>query len=139
MVTGFFLERLKPNLRPTHQQLGCLQMRATLNILFGMILLFTQGMAALAPHSVELETICQCCSCGSSACSTPQRTPTPPSSPVAVQEASRESEKVSRPAHPPVVTSARVLPGKSALRPQALLISSLANQSLHQRLCVLLI
>lgn len=114
-------------------------MRATLHILFGLVLLLTQGMAALSPHSVELETICQCCSCGSKACSTPQRAPAPASSPVAVQEAARESEKPGRPAHPPVISFALELANSLSLRPQPHSAPSFANQSLHQRLCVLLI
>ena len=114
-------------------------MRATLHILFGLVLLLTQGIAALSPHSVELETVCQCCSCGSKACSTPQRVPAPPSSPVAVQEAARESEKPDRPVHAPVASPARELTRTFSLRPQSDSISSFVNQSLHQRLCVLLI
>ncbi len=112
-------------------------MRATLNILFATMLLLTQGMAALSPHTIEKEVVCRCCSCGSTGCATPQRLPAPTQAPVVVQEISKASEKVARPERTPSVTFAAKAVEHS--RPIPSFVPVRSNQSLHQRLCVLLI
>lgn len=112
-------------------------MRATLNILFAMLLLLAQGRAALNPHTIEKEVVCRCCSCGSTGCATPQRLPAPGQAPVVVQEISKSSEKVARPERTPLMTFAATRVEHT--RPISSFVSLRSNQSLHQRLCVLLI
>lgn len=114
-------------------------MRAAANILFGIMLLVMQSMAALAPHSIELEQACQCCSCGSKACATTQRVPAPPVSPIAVAETAREAARKTEIA--PSHTSPRslVVPVAKQQSPAPVTFPSSSNLPLHQRLCVLLI
>jgi hypothetical protein len=112
-------------------------MRAAANILFGIMLLVMQGMAALTPHSIEQEQPCQCCSCGSKACATSRTVPAPSPSPVVSQESARESQKVARPAQTPT-DSARVARAIHPLSAPTVPLCS-SSVSLHQLLCILLI
>lgn len=114
-------------------------MRATLNILFGVLLLVMQSMASLAPHTLEQELPCQCCSCGSKSCATTQRVPAPPVSPLAVAETAREAAKTPK-GNLSAVSSPRTV--KPVLKETSCSVdfsSTSRNLPLHQRLCVLLI
>lgn len=112
-------------------------MRATLNIVFGFMLLLMQSMASIAPHSVDEPTTCRCCSCGSTACSTPQATPAPTPSPLASQQVSNDAEKVSQPSIQPTLEypATRL----TVSRPVSVSSSSLLGQPLYKRFCALLI
>ena len=112
-------------------------MRATLNIFFGFMLLLMQSMASIAPHTVDEPTTCRCCSCGSTACSTPQATPAPAPSPLASQQVSNDAEKVSQPATQP--TLGLSTPQLTTSRPVSVCSSSLLGQPLYERFCALLI
>lgn len=112
-------------------------MRAAINILFGIMLLVSQGMASLTPHTIEKETVCRCCSCGSTTCTPPQSTPAPAPSPIATQECSQESEKVARAEHAPsLLVSTVPVVAPSRIPSQ---FPSVSTPPLHQRLCILLI
>lgn len=115
-------------------------MRATLNIVFSLLLLVVQSMALVAPHSVEKPETCKCCSCGSGACTT-TRTPAPPASPLAaqVQEARAEVRKAGlRPEPTPSLPAACVTIANATVRPVSLsLIAS--SRPLYERFCFLLI
>jgi hypothetical protein len=114
-------------------------MRAALNILFGCLFLVMQAGAALSPHTISEATPCQCCSCGSLACSTsPVRTaPAPPSSPLASsRQLSSETEKIPQ---PKVVVVKPVAPSAdSALAATDALLRP-AGRPLYERYCALLI
>lgn len=113
-------------------------MRASLNIVFGILLLVMQTMASVAPHTADKGTLCQCCSCGSKACSTPQSAPAPAPSPLASQlQAANESEKVSLPALKPVLGLAPSQAGLSLSIAKS--PSRLSGQPLYERFCALLI
>lgn len=113
-------------------------MRAALNIAFGILLLVMQTMTSIAPHTLDVGTICQCCSCGSKACSTPQSAPAPAPTPLASQlQAANETEKASLPALKPVLglaPSQTNLPLSFTDSP-----SRLSGQPLYERFCALLI
>ena len=114
-------------------------MRPTLNIAFSLLLLVMQAVGIVAPHSVEESVPCQCCSCGSDACST-TRTPAPSAAPLAGQagEARAESKKATLRPHPQPTASA-FTPVTVALlvaTPHSPIVSS---QPLYERFCLLLI
>ena len=113
-------------------------MRPALNIVFGILLLVMQAMASIAPHTVDEGTLCQCCSCGSKACSTPQPAPAPTPSPLASQlQAANETEKASLPALKPVLGLA---PSQTNLSLSFTASPSrLSGQPLYERFCALLI
>ena len=113
-------------------------MRAALNIVFGILLLVMQAMASVAPHAVDKAVVCQCCSCGSKACSTPQSAPAPAPSPLASQlQAANETEKASLPALKPILDLA---PRQTELcLPFTDSLSRLSGQPLYERFCALLI
>ena len=113
-------------------------MLAALNIVFGFLLLVMQTMASIAPHTVDEGTLCQCCSCGSKACSTSQSTPAPAPSPLASQvQVANETEKASLPGLKPTL----------GLAPRQIELSlsftaspsRLSGQPLYERFCALLI
>jgi hypothetical protein len=112
-------------------------MRAALNIVFGCLLLVMQAMAALSPHTVSKATPCQCCSCGSQACSTPRSASAPIPSPLASQEVSSKTEKVSLPA--PVAAQSATFGGFQFLLPTTDVPIRTAGQPLYRRFCALLI
>ena len=113
-------------------------MRAALNIVFGCLLLVMQAMAALSPHTVSKATPCQCCSCGSQACSTPRTTPAPTPSPLAAsRQISSETETVSLRAQ--VVTERAVTGGNRFLLPTTDVSIRPAGQPLYRQFCALLI
>ena len=113
-------------------------MRAALNIVFGILLLVMQTMTSIAPHTVDEAVPCQCCSCGSKACSTPQSAPAPAPSPLASQiQAANESEKVSLPALKPFLGLAPSQTNLSLSLTES--PSRLSGQPLYERLCALLI
>jgi len=113
-------------------------MRAALNIVFGILLLVMQTMASIAPHTVDEDTLCQCCSCGSKACSTPQSAPAPTPSPLASQpQTANETGKASLPALKPVLglaSSQTNLSFSIADSP-----ARLSGQPLYEQFCALLI
>ena len=113
-------------------------MRAALNIVFGILLLVMQAMASIAPHTLEEGTICQCCSCGSKACSTPQTTSAPTASPLAAQQQlANEKERISLPApRPTPAFASRQTDFPSPLSDSA---SRPPCQPLFKRFCALLI
>ncbi len=112
-------------------------MRAALNIVFGILLLVMQAAAIVAPHTTEEGVVCKCCSCGSKSCTAPQTSPAPAPTPLAAQDVSTRSQKISKAAPLPflgVVRHQRVIffPTTSfSLLP--------SGQPLHERFCVLLI
>ena len=113
-------------------------MRAALNIVFGILLLVMQAMASVAPHTVDEGAICQCCSCGSTACSTPQTTPAPAPSPLTSQlQVSNETEKAPLPVLKPTlgIAARQIHPSLSLTDSH----SRLPGQPLYERFCALLI
>ena len=112
-------------------------MRVALNIVFGLLLLVMQSLAVVAPHTIAEAVPCRCCSCGSKACSTPQTTPAPTPSPLAVQRVFNNSEKVSRPVLQPIIERAALRPEPSLF--SAAFVSSLTGRPLYERFCALLI
>jgi hypothetical protein len=110
-------------------------MRAALNIVFGCLFLVMQAMAALSPHTVSKATPCQCCSCGSQACSTPRTTPAPTPAPLASQQVSSEIEKVSA----PVTAKSAVQGSDHVLLPTTDHSIRPAGQPLYRQFCALLI
>ena len=113
-------------------------MRTALNIVFGILLLVMQAMASIAPHTVDEGTLCQCCSCGSKACSTPQSAPAPASFPLASQlQTANETEKASLPALKPTLGLApRQIELSLSITASP---SRLSGQPLYERFCALLI
>jgi hypothetical protein len=113
-------------------------MSAALNIVFGCLLLVMQAMAALSPHTVSEATTCQCCSCGSQACSTPRTASAPAPVPLAAsRQFTSEREKVSVPAR---LTVERAVPGNDCfLLPTADDSLRPAGQPLYRQFCALLI
>ena len=113
-------------------------MRAAQNIVFGILLLVMQAMASIAPHTVSEGTICQCCSCGSKACSTPQTTAAPTASPLAAhQQPANEKVRVSLPApRPTPAFASRQTDFPSPISDSA---SRPPGWPLFQRFCALLI
>jgi len=113
-------------------------MRAALNIVLGCLLLVMQAMAALSPHTLSEAMPCQCCSCGSQACSTSRTTPAPTPAPLAAsRQLFQETERVSLPSRQ---TVERAVAGSdcflfpttdASLRP--------TGQPLYLRHCALLI
>jgi len=113
-------------------------MRATLNIVCGFLLLVMQSMATIAPHTVDESTVCQCCSCGSMACSPTQNAPAPTPSPLAAQQqVSNVARKVSIPA--PTPTPGYVSSQLDAPRFSSDFNSCPSGQPLYRRHCALLI
>ena len=113
-------------------------MRTALNIVFGILLLVMQTMASIAPHTVDKTVACQCCSCGSKACSTPQSTPAPTPSPLASQlQAVNETEKAPLPGLKPTLGLApRQIELSLSITASP---SRLSGQPLYERFCALLI
>jgi hypothetical protein len=113
-------------------------MRAALNIVFGGLLLLMQAMAALSPHTVSEATPCQCCSCGSQACSTSRTASAPTPAPlVASRQLSSETERASLPAQ--LATERAVPSSHHFLLPTADASLRPAGQPLYRRHCALLI
>jgi len=113
-------------------------MRAALNIVFGCLLLLMQAMAALSPHTVSEATTCQCCSCGSQACSTPRTAAAPTPAPLAAsRQLSLETEKVLTPARP--TAEFAVQSSAHLLLPTTDVSFRPAGQPLYRRHCALLI
>lgn len=116
-------------------------MRATLNIVLGLLLFVMQAAALVAPHSLEKPQTCKCCSCGSNGCTTPTRTPAPSASPLSVQtaEARDEARKPGfRPAPQPAFFVAP-LPVVNQTARTVTLSPSAFPQPLYERFCLLLI
>jgi hypothetical protein len=113
-------------------------MRAALNIVFGCLLLVMQARAALSPHTVSEATPCQCCSCGSQACSTPRTTPAPTPAPLAVsRQLSSAPEKVLLPVE---LTAERAIHSSDRFLPSTTDASHRpAGQPFYRQFCALLI
>jgi len=112
--------------------------RATLNILFGCLLLLSQVFAALSPHTINKEGApCRCCACGNQACPAPQSVPAPTPAPIAAQRESGEAQPVEIQA--PVVVESTVPVSNSFLLPTTVRSLLPATLPLYERDCALLI
>jgi hypothetical protein len=98
-------------------------MRAAFAPLLGLLLLWTQALAAVSPHVVEQTVACQCCRCGNAACATQTSVPAPSPAPVNTAPSAAERQKTTPPEADSDLLFAAALSLSSLLDPSDLSVS----------------
>ena len=111
-------------------------MCAIVAILTGLLMVWMQAVASVAPHLIEQTVACQCCKCGHAACATQTTVPAPMPSPVAASESIATKEKSSVPIQVAQIQPATVEAGGDRTPTPACPLPALP---VFRRHCVLLI
>ena len=73
-------------------------MHAALALVFSILLVWMQAVAAVTPHVPTAAKICKCCSCGGASCCVPPASPAPPPVPLVAERIAAETKSLPRPA-----------------------------------------